>query len=887
MKNKMQDPPQWAIRLLESFCPTELQEGILGDLLEQFDQQAQKVGLASAQKRFIWNVFRLFHPSILFRNHFSLHLMQMAMLKSHLLVALRNMRKRKAHAFINIFGLSFAFAFLFLVAIFLHQELAYDQFHSQKDRIYRLYNTIKKVETGQIANQSAVTAIPLATDLQQSVPAIQYTSRWASTSGVIQQDQNLAREVISFVDSQFLKIFDFPLVIGDKETALYQPNGIILSQEKAKKFFGDENPLNRPLQLTLNDSLMNLVVTGVIDNKKGASSMVLDFMVPFKLYEVLMPPKMLSSYRFSAVESYILLDEKADSTKLDEVLTAAIQVYSPPKENRLEVGIQALGDIHLEAEIVGNTQYTSPQKLYIMVALALLVLVVAFINFITLSTSQALGRLKEMGMRRTLGAVKRQITRQLVIESFLLVALAAVLGLGLSYLIMPGFSIWVDAPLAFQVSPIEGLYVLAVIISITLLSGLLQSAVLLKYDAIQALKGKVLFTGQKGSWNEGLIIFQFALSLLLILGAVHIRSQLQFIQQKDLGFDQERLIEIPLGDSPDQEIMALKVERFRNLAQKNSQIISVGASMNNTADPWTELRFEQEDGEKESLFFNQIDPKYLSTMGVKLVEGIDFSERSNNASNSIIVNQALVEHFGWEDPFAQQIPGKNFEGSHQIIGIAKDFHFSSLHQKIEPLILVLDPAAIESGMTGLSTYTWPPNLYQLLVRIGPGELESALSHLETIWKKFNPAVPFEFNFVDEVLAAKYAEEQRWGSVINAASLFGILIAWLGLFGLMQLSVQKRKREIGIRKVLGASVPGIIALLSSKYGKLLLVSIFVSCPVAWLLLRKWLATFSYQIALSPLLFIGISLLVLLLTIGILSLQSYRAAQRNPIMAIKMD
>lgn len=887
MKNKMPDPPQWAIRLLESFCPTELQEGILGDLLEQFDEHAQQVGRASAQRRFIWNVFRLFHPSILFRNHFSLHLMQMAMLKSHLLVALRNIQKRKAHSVINIFGLSFAFAFMFLVVLFLHQELAYDQFHSQKDRIYRLYNTVKNAETGQIVNQSAVTAIPLAMDLQQSVSAIQYASRWASTSGVIQQDQNLAREVISFVDSQFLKIFDFPLVLGNAASALYQPNAIILSQEKAKKFFGDKNPLQQPLQLTLNDSLINLVVTGVIDNKKEASSMVLDFVVPFKLYEILLPSRMLTSYRFSAVESYILLDANADSTHLNQVLTTAIQVHSPAEDNRLEIGVQALGDIHLEAEIVGNTQYTHPQKLYILAALALLVLVVAFINFITLSTSQALGRLKEMGMRRTLGAVKRQITRQLIVESFLLVALAASLGLGLSYLIMPGFSNWVDAPLTFQVSPIEAWYVLTIIMAITLLSGFLQSAVLLKYDAIQALKGKILFTGQKSRWSEGLIIFQFSLSLLLLLGAVHIRSQLQFIQQKDLGFDQERLIEIPLGDSPDQQTMALKVERFRSLAQKSNQIIAVGASMNNTADPWTELTFEQEDGQKESLFFNQIDPQYLSTMGVELVEGIDFSARTNNASNSIIVNQALVDHFGWEEPFTQQIPGKKLEGSHQIIGVAKDFHFSSLHQKIEPLILVLDPATIESGITGLSTYTWPPNLYQLLVRIGPGELESALSHLETIWQEFNPDVPFEFNFVDEVLAAKYAEEQRWGSVINAASLFGILIAWLGLFGLMQLSVQKRKREIGIRKVLGASVPGIISLLSSKYGKLLLISILVACPVAWLLLRKWLATFSYQIALNPFYFIVISLLVFLLTIGILSLQSYRAALRNPIIAIKRD
>lgn len=879
------NPPSWAIRLLVWFCPDELQEGILGDLWEQFDQDINQTSPRIARRRFVWNVVRLFHPALLFRNHLSVPIMNTAMLKSHLLVALRNMRKHRSTALINVLGLSFAFAFLFLDFFFLKSELAYDQFHTQKDNIYRLYHTVKNVETRQVSHQSAVTAVPLAKDLKNEVPSIRYFSRVGSSSGVLQKDITSYREVISFVDTSFLKMFDFPLLKGDPQTALNQPNTIILSEEKAKKFFGDGDPLQQELSLTLNDSTINVVVTGVMDTKKNQSSIALDFLMPFDQYAILIPPQMFNSYNIGLVESYILVDPETDKSGLAPLLTKAVQLFSPPDKTVVELGIQALSSLHLEHKIVGNAHYTNPQKLYIMLAIALLVLVVAFINFITLSTSQALGRLKEMGMRRTLGAHKGQIVRQLIIESCLTTAIAGGTGMLIAYFFIPVFSTLVDAQLVFHLGLIDLCFLMALVFFIALLSGLLQAAVLVKYDAIQSLKGKITFTSQRNGLNEGLVVFQFALSIILIIGAVSIRMQLKYIQQKDLGFDQERLIEIPLGDSPNQALMAQKVTRYRTLVEKNGQILQVTASMNNTKDPWTQLTFDQEDGQKEALFFNQIDPYYLQTMGIELIAGKDFSQTTQNAASGIIVNQALVDHFGWNDPFSQQIPGKNFEGSHQIIGVVKDFHYSSLHQKIEPLILAIDPVSINSGITGLSTYVWPPNLYQLLVRIGPGDLEPILSYLEDSWKEINPGTPFEFNFVDEVLAAKYSEEKRWSKVINTASIFGISIAWLGLFSLMQLAVRKRTREIGIRKVLGASTAGIITLLSGKYSRLLVLSIFLSCPIAWVLLRKWLATFSYQAPLNPLLFLGMSLLVLAGTVGILSLQSYGVAQRNPVSAIK--
>ncbi len=877
-------PPKWSIRFLEWFCPEDLREGILGDLQEQFEDNRHRLGLQKARLLFTWNVLRLFHPSILFRNHLNFNVMNWSMLKSHLTVAVRSMIKHKFYAVINLLGLSLSVAFIFLAYLFIRNELSYDQFHSKKDAICRVYSRQINTETQQIERQSAITAIPLGRDLAEETPGIEQFTRYASNSCIILKDNKPYREVMHFVDPAFLSMFDFPFLKGDRQTALNQPNSVLLSQEMAEKYFGKNDPLGQSLKVTLNDSNLLVVVSGVLDPQSNRSSLPFDFLMPLEQFKVVVSEESFDSYYYGFVENYVLLNKNTSPDELQALKIKADETVSKPENIKIEYGLQALSGLHTEDEIIGNALYTSPQKLYIMLAIALLVLIVAGINFITLSTSHVLNRMKEVGVRKTLGARKGQLKRQFMTESFLVTLCSGLVGMTMARFLLPVFEDITGAPISFQPGW-EGIALMvSLTLSIAILTGWLKSTVLVRLSAMDALKGNMILPRRNRWFNESLVVLQFTLSIILIIGAVNIRAQMKYLQKKDLGYDEERLLELSIGEMEDTRSV---VERFRNLALQDNRILSVTASMNNSREPWTELIFAQDDGNPEKIFYNQVTPEYLETMDIELLEGEDFRKEAQNASTAILVNEALVQHFGWENPFDQQIPGSNFSEGHQIIGVVKNFHFSTMHDQIRPLILTLDLESIGSGITGLSTYVWPANVYNLVVRLGPGELQPMLDQLEGVWKQVNPEQPFVFQFVDEVLEERYAEERRWGKTTDWASFLAIFIAWLGLMGMMRLSIQKRTKEVGIRKVLGASTPGLIGLLSRRFLWLIVIGNLIAWPVAWLLMGKWLESFSYRIELNPLLFILIGLVVLVISLASISVQSLRLASSNPVKTLKFE
>ncbi len=881
-------PPKWSIAFLNWFCPKELKEGILGDLLEQFHEDQMSFGIKPARRKFVWNVFRLFHPYLLLRNHLTVKIIYMGMLKSHLIVAIRSMMKYKFYSFINLLGLSLAIAFIFLAYLFIQNELSYDQFHSKKASIYRVYHDIINTETNQSEGKSAVTAIPLGRDLADQLPGIVEFSRYASGTFTVKKEEIPYREVVHFVDPGFLKMFDFPMLKGDPNTALDLPTSVIISEDMSDKYFGHDNPLGKSLNLSINDTILLLNVSGVIDPQKNRSSIPFDFLVHLEQFQSAVSELAFNSYNFGILENYIQIDQKTTKEAIEPLLTKAIENKSNSRQtNKVEYGLQALSTLHMEDQIIGNALYTSPQKLYIMLAISILVLIIAGINFITLSTSHVLNRLKEVGVRKTLGARRGQLKRQFVMESFLVTIFSGLIGIAFARLMLPTFSEIINSEIGFNPGVKGmGLMVLLTLI-IAWLNGWLQSMVLVRFNTTEALKGNMVLPRRNRWFNEGLVVIQFALSIILIIGAVNIRAQMQYLQHKDLGYDKERLLEITMGGVNDLNEAQQLVDRFHTLATQDSRILEISASMNNSSDPWTSLVFDQDDGSKETLFYNQINDNYLQTMEIELLEGSDFRVDAQNLSNAILVNESLVKHFGWESPFEQQIPGSNFTGSHQIIGVVKDFHFNSLHEQIKPLILTQNFDAIGSGVTGLSTHVWPANLYNIVVRIGPGEIQPILDHLESTWKKINPGESFTFNFVDEVLDAKYAEEKRWGKTTDWASIFAIIIAWLGLVGMMRLTIQKRTKEVGIRKVLGASTGGVIQLLSRRFLLLVLLGSLIAWPVSWILMKNWLESFSYRIDLNPLLFLMIGIAVLLAVLASISLQSLRLASSNPIKALRFE
>lgn len=810
----------------------------------------------------------------------------MSMLVSHLKVAFRSMKKHRFYSAVNILGLSFAIGFVLLSFQFIRSELSYDQFHNKKDHLFRLYHEVVNTETNSIKDVSAVTAIPLSKDLQSEVPDIQDYTRIASGTTIIIVDGQPFEESIHYVDPGFLKMFDFPLLDGGN-SPLEAINSMVISKEKATKLFGMADPIGKIISVKMNDTKEALTISGVIDPKKSRSSLPFDFLVPLEMFKKVVPEKMFESYNYGILENYILTNGNKTPEELAEVLTQSIQKFSTDGKEKTKIGVQPLASIHLEDQIIGNASFTSPMKLYIMSGLAILVLVIALINFITLSTSHALNRSKEIGLRTTLGALKHQLKRQMISESFFVVLLAGLIGIVLARSFLPIFAQLIETQMNFSFGWKEVLFFIAICLVLSWINGNLQALFLIKSNAIHSLKADMKVTGRNSLFNQSLLVLQFSLSILLIIGALGMQRQMAFIQNKDLGYDKERLVEINLNSSDNVEAATQLVERFRSAALQNQQIVALSASMNNAREPWTELKFAQTEGPPEGIYYNQIDPAYLRTMNIDLVDGENFRENASNPQNAILVNEALIRHFGWEDPFDKQIPGKNFSEKHQIIGVVKDYHFSSLHQQIEPLILSLSDQAIGSGITGLSTYVWPPNLYQLLVRIGPGELPPVIQFLEDTWNEVAPDKAFVYQFVDEVLDAKYAEERRWAKVMNGSSLFAIFIAWLGLLGLMRLSVQKRTKEIGIRKVLGASTTGIIQLLSKQYILLVVIGILVASPLGWMLMSRWLTSFSYQMELSPGLFLIAGISVLLITVMSLSLQSFKAAMDNPVESLRAE
>ncbi len=881
------NPPRWATKFLHWYCPERLIEGIEGDLLEEYENLISQEGLKKANRKFIWTVFRFFRPGIIFRNRKVNKLIIMGLYKNHLLVAWRSMLKYRFYSAINILGLALAVSFVFLSYLFIYNELSYDNFHRNKDKIYRLNTHMVDRETGEQISRdhSGVTPIPLAPELGASIPEIREYARYGSSSGTINHKETPYEEVISLVDPSFLRVFSFPFIAGDRNTALDDANNVVITKEMAIKYFEGLDPVGGSLEITMNDSTRIYFVSGVIDNMESVSSIPFDFLIAFERFGMLVPERLLTSYHVAFIESYVMFDSPVKED-VSQLLSEAIAKDTERSRARLIVDIQPLMDIHLNPEIEGIARMTNPQKLWIMSALALLVLIIATINFITLSTGHALNRVKEIGLRKTLGAFKSSLRIQLIFESFLVTVISGIMGLGLTKIIVPFFNSLLGSSIVFDPLPIHLGFFLLIAIAISIISGGIQSTALLGFRPVDALKGKKVFTSKESWLNQGLIIVQFSVSIMLIIGTVVIRNQLHFIQNKDLGYDDDRLVQINMHSSDDTEFSKKLVERYRAEAMTNPQIISVGASMNSFRDPWTKLSFLQVDETSEDVYFNQIDKEYLSTLDIKLKEGTGFIS-DGVAGSGIIVNQSLVDHFAWVNPFEMQIPGKNFEGTHQIIGIVEDFHFSSLHNKIEPLILALDDDPIASGITGLSTYVWPSNLHQLIVRIGPGDLSNAIDFLERSWMNVNPDKPFTYDFVDEILAQNYEEEARWRKLIDAASIFALVIAWMGLLGLTRLNVQKRIKEIGIRKVMGSSLWDVISLLSRRFMVLVSISMIISFPVAWIVLEKWLESFSYRIDLNILVFIAAGIAVLVISMISVSLQTTRAARANPVDSLRYE
>ncbi len=883
----MISPPGWILRLVEYYCPYALHETVIGDIWEQYEADFLTNGKRYANWRIIWNALRFLRPGIVLRNRNSKLKINTAMFKTNILIAFRSMAKHSFHSIINILGLALGISFLLMVYFFVSHEYGQDRFHEDSDKIYRTYQQITKTETGEVDRTIVTMPVPLAPELEQNFPAVEDAARVITSPGNIRRGSENFEEVIMMVDPSFFTLFSYPILAGNSTDPLVLKNELFLSPELSKKYFGLEDPIGQNLQVTLQDSTINFTVGGIVDPKKASSSLKFDVLIHFDYLALFLDEDFMTSYMVGIIENYL----KVQPEQVSLVEEQSTEFFREKTKTRSAEGeevsllLQPLSDVHLNNEFgAGIAQVSNPLYAYIFLGLGLLVLVIATLNYFMLTGSHSLTRMKEFGVRKTMGAISSQLIFQLITESLVVAAISAIIAIGVTWLFLPVFNSLSGVELVFDLSIGTFLFTIGLLVGISTAAGLLSSGFLVRLKATESLKGIMKFGGS-GFTRKAMVVTQFTFSVSLIVATLVFRAQMRYITGKDLGFTKEALLELSLGNVGELERSREVFQLYKNEVARKPEVGHVAAVLNDMGNPWTRFGFEQEDGTTKFSYFNLVTSDYLQTMGLELLEGRDF--REGESENSIIINEAFVQEYGFEDPLNAQIPGKNFEGPHEIIGVIKDFHFSSLHEKIEPLMLTCGFGNYRSGITRLSSYNWPPIYNRIVVQSNTGDFQQLEQTLSNTWFAVSPQKPFNMTFYEDILATKYEQEQRWSKVFDYASIFSLGIAWLGLIGLTQLSVKKRIKEVGIRKVLGSSSWNVSVLLSRQFLLLTGIASVISWPIAWYGLSRWLDTFEYKIDLGLSWFVLAAAIVVGVTFLSVWLQTFKTANMNPVKSLRVD
>ena len=802
------------------------------------------------------------------------------MLRNYFLVAIRNIIKQKFYSFLNIIGLTIGVAATLFIILYINDELSYDRFHTNIDQMYRV--GLNGRLAGQDINVNA-TPPPLASTLIDEVPGVEHALRlWQWTDVVIRyEDKVFTEDRIFHTDSNFFKVFSFELMEGDPETALKEPNSMVLTESSARKFFGNDEALGKIITFSNDNKAMK--VTGIIEDPPHNSHIKYNYLVSFSSNDFGKSDQWLSN----SLSTYFTLQQGA---VVDDVLSTLnrdiIPKYVGPQiqqfmgislEQFLEQDgaygyfINPVKDIHLYSDIDGELEPPGDiTYIYIFGAIGLFILIIASINFMNLSTAKSSGRAREVGMRKTLGSLKSQLIGQFLIESTIYSLVAVLLAAFLVFVLLPQFNLLSGKELSFDqlISPLFIFGSIGLVLIIGILAGSYPAFYLTKFKVADVFKGSAAKGTKSGFVRGGLVVVQFAISILLIISTMLVYRQLKYAQNKNLGFDKEKVMVISNVDRLESNRKA-----FKDALQTDANIVA--ASYSNSVIPGVNNTtiFRKPESEEDhiiGLYF--ADHEHFKVMGFELVEGRNFSRDFPSDSTAMLVNEAIVRAMDWENPIGEKLISFNSGEPMEItvIGVLKDYNFESLRDNIRPIMIRLGDFG--NDMT---------------VRYTHDNAIEAVELVESKWKEVAPNEPFEFTFLDERFDEMYRSEQRLGLLFTIFTGLAIFIACLGLFGLAAYTAEQRTREIGIRKAMGASSLNIIRLLSSEFVKFVGIAFLISIFPAYYVMSGWLDNFAYRIDISWWVF-GLSgviaLMVALLTV---SFQSIKAARLNPANTLRYE
>ena len=826
------------------------------------------------------------------------------MFKNYLKIALRNLQRNKLYSYINIAGLAVGLSVCILILLYVQFEWSFDTFNTKSDRIYRAWINIITPD-GQ-SDRSPITPLPLGEALRDNIPGVEATTRLYAFQDLVktQSDAEVQPGQFMMADPAFFKIFDFKLLQGDKSTVFTRPNSIVLTPEMARRFFGKKDPLRQTLSIKLGEQYRDFSVTGIVETPPANSSIQYQMLMPFSNGRYMFPdlqhrwfPKIYST-------TYVLFQKGVQPDQLTGELDDLVrQVLGDQyRKGSYLIGFQPLTDIHLDTrygEVIASV--TNPAYAYILAVIALLVLVIACINFITLSVSRSTSRAKEIGIRKTLGAERRNLIFQLWGEALLITVFALALGVILSDLFLPLFNKLTDTTLSLNFTWLKLLSITGMAFLVSLMVGVYPALVLSGLRPNEILRGKLTpmnRAGRQDHFHKGMVVFQFTLSMALIIATFIVHSQMTYVRTTNLGYNKDELVVLPSGLSrlpgPGSHLIDSQVEKSRlrgELLKTKLQSIRGVQKISTTVytpvqlSGWYNLGFKDDHGQQQEIHFNIVDTNFISTMGIKLVEGRGFSESNlSDQQYGIIVNETLVKYFGWKDPIGKRLPGPDFK-DHQVIGVVQDFHYQSLYTPIEPLVLAMNPELILGGINRIILLTPPQPRY--LIRLHSDNLPATMNQLKKVWSEVSPGTPFDYTFVDVELDQQYRQSEHFSEIVTTGSILAIILACLGLFGLSSLMVVRRTKEIGIRKVLGASVTGVVALLSRDFLKLVGIGFLMAVPVAWYAMHRWLQNFAYRIHIGIWIFVLAGVLAMVIALLTVSWQSVRAALANPVESLRNE
>jgi ABC-type antimicrobial peptide transport system permease subunit len=803
------------------------------------------------------------------------------MLKNYIKIAWRNLWKHKTFSAIVVFGMAIAFAASLLLSFTAYHELSYDQFHENKN-LFQLY--FEDHRPGRIEKNSSM-AIPMAPAIKAEYLDVKYATRWGSgASDIVRYGKKEIDLSIRAVDPDFLKMFTFPIVSGNAQTPLDGLNDIVITEHCAKVLFNTEDPVGKSVEIKSGEQWESFRVAAVAKDFPNNSSLDFDILYRFEHFSGYQ--ELTDQWGSQNHEVFVQLRDKATQASLEEQFRSFPRKYyagrieglkrdgaQPDAQGEyMRVRMIPFKDIHF-SEVSGSGAGVSKFYPYMLLVISGFILFIACVNFVNLSLARSFTRSKEIGIRKVMGALRWQLISQFWGEAFIVSILGLVVGLLMAWLLLPYYKQIFYQHLSIDMlrNPLLILYIVIGFVLITLFAGGYPAWMVSAFNTIQTVKGK-LPVGKSNKVRNSLMVVQFVLSSLLIICTMVVWQQIDYLRTKPLGYNKQQVISIPIGANMEGNKV---LELMRNRLAAEPRVISVSATDINIgrgrdgSSGTSMMTFDYKNRGVKTNWL-RIDFDYLKTLDIKLLEGRDFSHDFGMDTSGVLINETMAKQLGEKDPLTAVL---DLDGSRlQVIGVVKDFHFQSLYRELGPLTMTVRP-------------NW--GISYIFVRVQPDNLPASMAVLEKAWKDVNPKTPFMASFLDENTDRSYTKEKRLSGIFMSGAVLAILISCMGLFAIAMLAILQRTKEIGIRKVLGASVPHIVGLVSRDFLLLVVIAIVIASPIAWYLMHNWLQSFAYRIDIAWWVFIIAGLAAVLIAFVTLSFQSVRAALKNPVTSLRSE